>query len=415
MQHTTQQYEEKIGRQLKAKGLLIFGLVTVAACGTGGIDDIDNNDDNMSATDSDSVTNSDPDGGDGGIDTDTAPSEGAPYTKALVITSDYQSGAYGTIDLSNHEVEADIGHIHSDAVCRFDPVTNTPFIIQRMDYDAVAVLDPDTFEIDREYSVGAGSNPHDLVVVEEKRAYVSRYNETKMLIVNPFSGKRFGTVDLAAYADDDGLPEMSGMALFNGKIYASIQRIDMAGSWDPVPPSYIVVIDAESGEIDDEISLTGTNPYSSPEYNRILKKFVITETGSFSSNEDGGIELLDPENNSTSGFVVKEETLGGSIAKGIIVSETKGYAIVGVQAKNGLDTHLVVFNPETGKKVDTLLKGNGWIFSQIVLTPDGKELWLTDSNDEKSGIRIFDTETDKEKTDIPINVGLPPTDICFTR
>ena len=221
------------------------------------------------------------------------------------------------------------------------------------------------------------------------------------------------TVDLSEYADDDGIPEVSGLSVMGDEVYALIERRDRNNDWNPVGDSYLVIIDADSGEITGDLELEGETPYGTLEFSEAIGQFVIAQPGEFSTLE-GGIELFDPSAHTLSGFVVTEETLGGNVTKALVVSETKGYAIVGVEAENGSDTHLVVFNPETGEKTSTLLETEGWSYSDIVLTPDLTELWIADRTSEKPGVRIFDTKTDVEKTDDPIDVGLPPSTICFT-
>jgi hypothetical protein len=340
----------------------------------------------------------------------------APYTTALVVTTDRSDGAYAAISLEDNDIVVkDINPIHSDAICRFDPLTNTPFILQRLGVDAVLVLDAEDFDIAKEYSVVADSNPHDIALVTEKKAYISRFGSPMMLTVNPFSGEALGTVDFSDYADDDGIPEVSGLAQLNGKIYASVERLDRDDGWTAVGGGVIVVIDAEKGEIEGEVKLTGTHGYGAPEYSDAVEKFVIAEPGSWSDLENAGLEYFDPEDERVSGFFITEEALGGNVTKGLVVSEEKGYALVGVEGESGSNTHIVTFNPKTGEKRDTILKAEGWKYDDIALTPDGAELWVSDRTAEADGIRIFKTETDAEKTAIPINVGLPPSHICFTR
>ena len=75
--------------------------------------------------------------------------------------------------------------------------------------------------------------------------------------------------------------------------------------------------------------------------------------------------------------------------------------------------HVVCGAPAAGKTTGVLREGDGWVFTHMALTPDNTELWLTDRTAEKPGIRIFDTVTDAEITEEPINVGLPPSAICF--
>lgn len=401
--------------------LFVFG---ATGCDTGNEKDVgDGNEDSETSEDSDtgddsSDDDSDEDGGDendGGDEDDTESDTGEeedPYTTALVVTSDYSTGAYGTVSLDDYEATKEIDSIYSDAACRFDSSTDTPFLILRYGSDAIDVLDPDTFKIETEYSVEAMSNPYDIAVVSEERAYVPRYGSEEMLIVNPFTGKQDGTVDFGDYSDEDGTPEMTESAVFDGTVYVPVQRLD--SSWTPVGKSYVVLVDAETGDIDGDIELTGTNPYGGPQYSEALGQFVIAEPGSSADLENAGIELLNPETDEVSGFIITEDELGGNVYKGLVLTETKGYALIGA-GEYGADTHVVTFNPETGKKEDSVLEGDGWVYGDIALTPDGSELWVADRTTDADGIRIFDTQTDKEITDEPIDMGLPPTDICFTR
>ncbi|MBN1653494.1 MAG: hypothetical protein JXA30_06925 [Deltaproteobacteria bacterium] len=421
---------------------LFIGIALAAAmvlgCDTGSEGDVDDDDDDTEedasketgsggseesgsggSEESDSGGSADTDAGggtekDAGVDAATEP-EPPEYTTALVITTDYSEGNYSTVAMDDYRATININDmgIHSDAVCHFDLVTETPFIILRLGSDAINVLNPDTFEIVEEYSVVPGSNPYDIEVVSSERAYISRYELNELLIVEPLTGEEVGTVDLSEFADDDGIPEVSGLAMKDGKLYALVARLDRDNSWTPVGDSYLIVIDAETGEVEADLELAGANPYGQPEYSEALGKFVIAEAGEFSDLENAGIELFDPADQTLSGLIVTEEELGGNVTKALVLSKTKGYALIGVQGDNGSNTHVVTFNPETGKKTGTVIETEGWTYSDIVLTPDLTELWVADRTSENPGIRVFDTETDEEITDEPIDVGLPPSGICF--
>ncbi len=396
-------------------GLLVTGFL--AGCDTGSEGDVDSDNGGSGGSGDAGEGGSGgrtEEGGNGGAAGESG-SGGEPklqYSTALVITTDKQTGSYSTIVMDGYTVDKDIDSIHSDSVCEFDPITETPFIVQRLGVDSILVLDSNSFDIDQEYSVEAASNPHDLVVVAEDRAYITRYGLEEMLVVEPLTGTELGTVDMSEYSDDDDIPETSGMVYLDGKIYVLVDRLDRENSWTPVGDSYVVVIDAATGNIEDDVELTKTSPYGDPEYSEAIGKFVLAEADDFSTLE-GGIELFDPSDNSLSGIIVTEQELGGNVTKALIVSETKGYATIGVAGDNGSNTHIVTFNPETGKKLDTLLEAEGWSFSDMVLTPDGTELWIADQTSDNPGVRILDTETDQETTDDPIDVGLQPSDICF--
>ena len=62
---------------------------------------------------------------------------------ALVVTSDFESGAYSTVNPRTLAVHADIAAVHPDAVCRVDRTIRRPFIIERYGADAVDLLSPD--------------------------------------------------------------------------------------------------------------------------------------------------------------------------------------------------------------------------------------------------------------------------------
>lgn len=335
---------------------------------------------------------------------------------ALVITTDYESGAYSTVRRSDRAVAPDIDAIHADAVCRYDRTLATPFVINRWGADAIALPDPEEgWRITREYSVSSGSNPQDIAAVSAERAYVARFNEPRLLVVHPFTGAFLEQIDISPYADSDGVPEATWLYALDGKVFVLLARLD---AFRPTDHSTLLVIDGPTGKVEDAISLTHTNPSGKLRYQQDLEKLVIIETGGFSSlggaeRMDGIVELFDPATRTLSGPVVTAEALGGDIIDAVILSSTKGFAIIEQGADDTLATHLVTFDPGTGKKGAHLASASGFAYSALELTPDGTELWLADRTRTRPGIRIFDTATDALLTPEPIDVGMPPFTICF--
>ncbi len=333
---------------------------------------------------------------------------------ALVVTTDYSAGSYSAVRLSDRAVARNIEAIHQDATCRFDPVVGLPVIIARLGADAVDIVDPaDHWTVRTEYSVEAGeerTNPQDFAAFSDDRAYVSRFNASDLLVVNPGEGEVLETVDLSAYADGDGIPEASWMLMLGGKLYLVLARLD-DGQY-PVDYSSLLVIDGPSGEIEEEVRLSSTNPFGRPRPDPVSGGVVLCESGDW-QEKDGGIELFYPADNSLSGLLVTEEQLGGDAVDAVLVSEDKGYAIVGRPAESGSRTVLISFDPSTGEASEPLLSAERWDYASLELSPDGRELWLADRTREDPGIRIFDVKDDEELTDEPIDVGLPPFAICF--
>lgn len=328
--------------------------------------------------------------------------------EAFVVTTDYTTGSYSVVDSATRAVQKDLEVIHQDAACRYDPLTETTFIIARFGSDAIQIIDESDWSVADEYSVGAGSNPQTIAVTSSGRAYVPRLGAAGILVVNPLTGEELGTIDLSDEADADGVPEATGAVVYGGKVYIPLARLN---NFMPSEFSSVVVIDGETGSMEDNVSLTATNP-TVARYNGRLGRIVLVETGSYGV-QDGGVELLDPNVNEVSGLIVTEAQLGGDILDVYLHSDTLGYALVGVPAGEASETHLVTFNPDTGALIEKLLTPSGWVLQSLEPTPNGKELWVADRTPEAPGIRIFDTANGKELTDKTIDVGLPPTAVCF--
>lgn len=335
---------------------------------------------------------------------------------ALVVTSDFESGSYSTVDLSTHAVNADVAAIHPDAVCRFETNLRRPFIIERFGADAVDVIAPDKhWAVARQYSVGAGTNPQDIAAVSGERAYVARLGSPELLVVHPLTGKSIEAIDLSVYADDDGVPDVTWLYALDGEVFALLARLE---NFKPTDESTLLVLDGATGAVETAIPLTHTNPSGKLRYHPTLNRFVIIETGGFSSlggagDLDGIVELFDPITRTVSGPVITAEALGGDIIDAVIVSATNGVAIIEKGAGNDLVTELVAFNPATGQKGEVIQTADTWAYSALALTPDGAQVWLADRTRTNPGIRIFDADSLDPLTDAPIDVGLPPFMICF--
>ncbi len=343
-------------------------------------------------------------GGGGGPDADGR-------GKALVVTTDYQDGAYSLIDLEDHSVQATLGLIGSDAVCRYDSITRTPFIVSRMGTNAVEVLGPEEgWGVVSEYSVGAGSNPQDIAVVAEDRAYIPRYDSPDLLAVHPTTGAELDSLDLSAYADADGVPELAWTLVLGDQVFIAAQRLT---NFMPGDYSSLLVLDAATGRVDREIRLSAADPFSPIRYVPALDRIAVTEVGAFGAL-DGGLELLAPDADGPAGLAVTEADLGGDLVDAVVVDAARGYAVIGVDQGGGeMTTRLVRFDPTTGQPTVTLAEADAYDHSFLALNPDRTQLWVTDRHRTAPGVRIYSVEDDTELTDGPIDVGLPPFMVCF--
>ncbi|MCB1141767.1 MAG: hypothetical protein H7A24_12660 [Leptospiraceae bacterium] len=353
------------------------------------------------------------------------PLSGVVGEKAGVISSDFSSGGrFSIIDPGLFLSTPTFANVHSDAVLRY--AFGRVYIVNRLNRDSILVLNPDlAFLPEKEYSVGQGSNPQDIAVLNSEKAYVSLYNSTGLLVIHPNSGAVLKTIDLSTYSETfttgsaglDGKPEMHRMILHEGYLYLQLQRLDRndsSGYPAPTSPSYLLKINTSTDLVEKLIQ----TPYPNP----IGKMRIINFLGAphlfvclparlgFLSQMDGGIAAM---NLLTDTFrptlIYPETTAGGDILDMVIQNENSGFAFV-------LDAYfnkmIQKFDPSTGNKLATLAYypssyGN---LSGVALSNSGK-LYTGDSNFSNPGVMIYDTNTLTRLTPQPIDVGLRPFEI----
>ena len=330
-----------------------------------------------------------------------------------VITSDFQTGSTAYLAPGSQTPEIDLLTIHADAEARF--YDGRIYVLNRLGQDNILVLDGDDLSNPLiQFSVGNGTNPQEVEFASPDKAYVSRYDSASLLIVNPRDGSELGEIDLSAFADGDGLPEMSSMGIVGSRLYVACQRLDRDGGWGPVGDSYLVVIDMETDGIVDVdanmdgvqgISLAAINPYS---LIVIGSQIVVSGTAGF-GDRAGGIEVIDTATNAAGGLVISEADLGGDVTTLVMTSTTKGYAIVG---DDNFVNSIKPVDLANGTVGEALAGHSGGFTPGMVV--DGDRLIVADSgtfsDPDAAGLLIYDANSG-EKLAGPISVGLPPTGI----
>lgn len=338
----------------------------------------------------------------------------------FVLTSDFQNtGAYSTIGLDTpRSVRRDLGRTHSDAVAR--AFRGRVYVVNRLGQDNVQVVNPNTGNTLTACSVGNGSNPQDIAFVSDDKAYVSRFRDGILSIVDPTvpetcAGFRKGRIDLGRFADADGTPELGRMLLVNDELYVAVLRLDRDRKFLPASRGLIAVIDTETDtlvDVDpetpqiDAISLTGENPFGMV-FDESSGRIWIWEPGDFFDASDGGIDAIDPATKTKEGFIASEADLGGSVTALAPYSRERAFAVV---ADDSFRNRLVAFSPQSGELLDILYEADS--FLPDVAVNDRGEVWLADRTLREPGVRIFDAESGEALAG-PINVGLKPFSILF--
>lgn len=276
------------------------------------------------------------------------------------------------------------------------------------------------------------SNPLDIVFASATKAYVIRNNSTKAWIVNPNakveSKFKIGELDLSAYADSDGLPEMQCGVVADGKFFLVLQRLNRNKSWVPSNTPYLAVFDVKTGkEIKTNskaLKLLGIPlPIKTPRIIQYLKAndtIYISGygtrpgTGNPKYEYTGGIVTVNPKT-----YKVKMLLNDGTATKhpygafwGMsIASKTKGY-FVGYTAWG--NNTLYKFNPTTGKVLGKVGQGLSNINiagydSSVNQVDKNKMVWISDATNAR--VVILNTVTDK--VDARVKTGLNPARVVF--
>src|SRR5262245_44863602 len=129
----------------------------------------------------------------------------AAETRAFVLTTDFTTGSLSVANLDTRAVTKDVAPVHSDAVMRW--FKGLLYVVNRFGQDNIQVIDPaQGYATVRQFSTGNGTNPQDICFVSPTKAYITRYEVTDLLIVNPSTGASLGVIPLGAFADADGVP-----------------------------------------------------------------------------------------------------------------------------------------------------------------------------------------------------------------
>ena len=331
----------------------------------------------------------------------------------FVITTDFSTGSTAFLAANAAEAEVNLLGVHSDAVGHYH--AGRVYIVNRLGQDNILVLDAMDLRAPlTQFSVGNGTNPHDIEIVAPDKAYVTRYDAASLLIVNPQNGEELGEIDLSAFADADGLPEVSQIVRVGDRLYLSCQRLDRNGGWGPTDVSYLIVVDIATDTLVDVdpdaegvqgIALSVANPNSMAVVGEQIAVGVVANFG----DRAGGVEIVDTATNLSLGLVVSEEDLGGDITSMVLVDQNRGYAVV---ADENFANSVRPFELSSGAVGAPLENISGGFIPSLAV--DGDRLIVADrgsfSDPTSAGLKFYDAATGAFLLG-SIDTGLPPQNI----
>lgn len=278
------------------------------------------------------------------------------------------------------------------------------------------------------------ANPHAMVFLNSQKAYVLRYGQPTAWIVNPSATSeeqfKIGELDLSAYADSDGIPEMEDGVIVGNKLFITLARLDRDDLWAASNTGYVAVFDTSTDtEIDTGISnadgvkgipLSVKNP-GSIQYLSGNNTLYVRALGSYASYDGtrppgytGGITTIDPSTYAASLLVDDGDSDNhpyGNITGMSVVSADKGY-FVGYGGWG--DNTLYGFSPTSGVVSgavhDDLSSINIAGMESGAYADQNDMLWVCDQTN--SQIVILDTADDT--IDEKVSTFLNPVNVAFS-
>jgi len=269
------------------------------------------------------------------------------------------------------------------------------------------------------------SNPHEMVFVSDTKAYLIRYGSPKVWIVNPSatveSEFKIGELNLSAYNDSDGCPEVASGLIIGDELFLAMQRLSPSGGFPmaPVNDAYVAVFDTNTDlEIDTNlgvglkgIRLDVRNPFAKiKHYGNYI--YIAGADGTLANANvpiKGGIQKIDITTLQADPNIIEPTA---QITGLEIISNTNGYFIE-YDAFN--DCSLRKFNPQTGYVYPgnvANIGNTGDRNLQSIIKDDDNLLWIADRSLYGSGVYIIDTANDTIQEG-PISTNLDPLEITF--
>jgi len=281
-----------------------------------------------------------------------------------------------------------------------------------------------------------GSNPHDLIFVNESKAYLLRYGSSTLWIVNPGATSeadfKIGEIDLSAYADGDGNPEMHSGTIAGGFLYVTLQRIDFSGGWGNYvyhTPWVAVFNTSDDTEVDTGkgdgtrkgIPLPMENP-GAIQYLASNNTVYVQGVGQYTDEYTGGIAAINTTSYEPTLLLDDGDATDhpyGAISGMAIVSPTKGY-FIGYAAWG--DNTLYTFNPSDPDPSGTVVSGLENLsiggMETGVYTDQNDMIWICASAYDSATWSLTDPKiiilnTTTDEIDETINTHLTPLRVVF--
>lgn len=338
----------------------------------------------------------------------------AAADRLIIATSDYETANTAVYDTESGVMQADVlGHADQDIHVVADG--NYVYFIES-GLGAVSKYPADDISpsgLVYQYSVGAGSNPVDMVFAGNK-AYVLRYNTASILVVNPAATNQgefeLGDIDLGGF-DDDGVPDMIDGFVYDGRLYVVLQRLT---NWTPESNGLVVAIDTATDTV---IDLDAETPGAQGLELLVKNPWWCSQVGEtfyisghlWDGSLDQGVVALDADGGNAlqQRMALSEAALGMPLTGLAVFDDTFGLFYSSQWVEEGSEWRevgsAIRFNPttgETGAALPVPSPGGGVILTRGIIHTGSRDI-------EAPGLYCVDALTN-ELVGTPLSTDLPP-------
>ncbi|MBY0371552.1 hypothetical protein K2X33_12765, partial [bacterium] len=256
-----------------------------------------------------------------------APLESRGAGTLYVFLSNFKSRAIRSVDLTAGKVLPQVLPPQPQAWLRWNPFSGTLGVLNQTGAAGFTQA-KDSLEFTSQFALPA-ENPQDVFFLSEDEAYFTLHGSNTIERRRLSTGEILATLDVSPWKDEDGFSEPTYFLAAAGKVFVVLQTVHMQ-LFRPSGPGYLLPIDPQTNSFGEPLPLTLPNPFGEP---RVLDgNLYIGEAGKLGLTDpklDGGIECIDPLEESKLGIVIDEATLGGDLLSFEMLTEDSGFAIVG--------------------------------------------------------------------------------------
>lgn len=321
-----------------------------------------------------------------------------PDLAVLGTSLNYDSSAVDLVDTHCAGVQSSITVASGDAVIRSRRGPGA-LILNRGPTGNVTVLSS-VFAVEQQVAL-ADCNPQDVLELDDDRILITCYDDASLRFVAA-NGDITSGPSLAAYADNDGNPEMAALYRRGDDIFVALQKLDRPAGYTPTGTSAILQLRLQSSgsiTVIQEFPLPCQNPFT--HFAGDAHAAYIGCAGDFSTLGSGGVARFEFANR-VAELAESDTSLGGRPAALAASSSGRIFVLIDQPGPTGFTTERMVLR-ELGE-VDELFESAGYTLAGLAATRS--RLWLgkrsADAEAGLFGVSIADDGI------LRLNTTLPP-------